>query len=145
MYYRFESRDGWGLFQQAFTFECRADAKMLTSRVEKEFREHIQWLRSQTPVPPKSAYVDTRSRFPKTWYKPEAKEHIRRAWLLADIMSRNGLRVRPRWSREPGIILFEDDVQVVVRPNRENTRIPPKPRRPRRWNGDRSTIRRWEW
>jgi hypothetical protein len=142
MYCRFESRDGWGLFQQAWTFRDRLDE--VPRRAAREFEDAFRWLRCQTPQPPGDVYDDSRSRFPKTWFKSEAKDHVQHAWLLADLMSRHGLRIRHRFSHNPGVIIFEDAVQVVVRPNREHVRIARKPDRQPRWNGDRSTIRRWK-
>lgn len=101
------------------------------------------WLWANTPNPPPEAYDDHRSRRPRTWFKPTATEHIRAAWRIADLLQR-GQPIRPVQSRTLQI-LWEDDVQVVAREQRTPTIVrPPRPApRPGRWNGDRTTIRRW--
>ena len=146
MYVRFEGAGGGGLFWIASDVELRLIRGLRMSRGERRrFHELHGWLRTHTPAPGEEAYRDWRSRLPRTWFRESAREHVRHAWLLSDLLSRRGVRVRPIRAREPGTIIWEDEVQVIVRPNRVGTVV--RPRRPwarrRSWEGDRRTIRRW--
>ncbi len=145
MFLRFEARGGRGLFARAFELRdaarCR-DVRM-SRKDDREFHELLCWLTNRTPVPPREAYRDDLSRSPLTWWKLSARDHIMHAWRISLILCRYRHRVRPLHSHKPGTILFEDDVQVVVRPNRTNDRPAAKAqRRQPRWNGDRASIRR---
>lgn len=138
-------RGGLGLFARAADLRDAARRSRglgMTRRDGREFCEIRDWLWKRTPVPPEFAYIDDRCRRPLTWWKVSAHEHVHRAWRLSVIMARYGYRVLPRRSRWPGTILFEDDVQVVVRPDRRHDRWAAKvARREPRWDGDRATTR----
>lgn len=149
MYIRFESRDGTGLFAEAGSFRAEMGARRVPRWARREFVENYDWLSWHTPAPPEEAYVDTRARYPLTWFKQEARGHIARAWRIANILGRHGVHMRPIVSDDPGLILFEDEVQVVVRPKRESIRPaarPPNIQAPGSgWSGSRDTIRRGGW
>jgi hypothetical protein len=127
MYVRFEGPRGGGLFWVA-SEGSRLLRRLRMSRSDaRKFTDLKSWLWTNTPVPGAGAYQDWRSRHPRTWFKECATEHVRLAWELSDLLCRHGVRIRPLRTRAPGTILWEDQVQVIVRPRRINTR-PPRPR-----------------
>jgi hypothetical protein len=116
-------------------------------RDARELSDLLGRLWSITPAPPGDAYQDHKCRYPLTWFKDSAREHVRIAWRISELLRRRDVRIRARASRDPGYILFQDEIQVIVRPHRgEHYGHAPRPADlPTRpiWNGDRATIRRW--
>ncbi|MEX2219713.1 MAG: hypothetical protein WD749_13250 [Phycisphaerales bacterium] len=142
MYIRFEGPRGGGLFKIGDACRSRARRRM-SAADRRRFDEHFGWLWENTPAPGADVYCDTRSRRPRTWFRPTAREHIRRGWMLCDPLCGHGVRIRPVMARDPGTIIWEDPVQVIVRPGQVRTvvRPPPPCERRARWSGDRATIR----
>jgi hypothetical protein len=146
MYIRFEAADGSGLFHEASRFphfEYRRQHGV--SRKDAiEFDWVYRKLYWSTPAPPRIAYQDTLSRHPRTWFKASAQEQVTLAWRISVLLNKYGAKLRPRWSAGPGTVLYEDDVQVVVRPRCIYPRGNGRAKGPG-WSGDRRTIRRWRW
>ena len=144
MYLRFESLSGEGLFARAHHLRdaARFGSVRMSRAHEREFNELLAWLSLHTPGPPASAYRDSRSRAPRTGWKACAEAHVGFAWRMSVLMGRYRHNVRPLYSASPGRILFEDRVQVVIRPNRANTQPTPARGTRQGWSGDRTTIRR---
>jgi hypothetical protein len=147
MYIRFETAYGLGLFAEAAHFpRCERYQREagISRRDGAEFERCYNDLCYWTPAAPWWAYEDSMSRRPRTWFKASRTEVVRAAWGLMEVLNRNGSMLRPRWSVWPGTVLFEDEVQVVVRPR---CVYPLKKRREKGvgWTGDRETIRRREW
>lgn len=147
MYVRFEDLHGRGIFTMFEFIEYpfkrlprpprRSDAVQLDALIRKLGRD--------TPAPPYGAYRDQHCRRPITWYRPEAVDLIALADEIAGILRSRGEPVLKRVAAIPGDVIWQDDVQVVVRAPRSQWRIVPDVSRKRReaYNGDRSTIRRW--
>lgn len=147
MYVRFEDLYGRGIFTMfddlRYPFKevpkppRRSDAARLDGL--------IRLLGRETPAPPCGAYVDDLCRKPITWYRPEAGELITVANEIARIFRSLGVPVLKHVDACPGAIIWQDDVQVVVRPPRRPPRVIPDAcrKRPKAYNDDRCTIRRW--
>ncbi len=50
------------------------------------------------------------------WFKPNAREHLQRAWELVAILERNDVLIWTIRSPRTGYVHYEDDVQVFARP-----------------------------
>jgi hypothetical protein len=146
MYYRFEGPGGWGIFMSAAPSKLFGQ-DVLPDRVARAERLHA-WLWSCTPPADGRAYrTPTPGTRATTWFVAEAREHVRAAWELAELLSAVGVPIRLIRSAKPGTIVFRDDVQVVVWSGKDLPRGISVPRyRAHRREGmrDRTTIRRWK-
>ena len=71
------------------------------------------WLSAHLPVPPRSAFSGGRA---LSWFKLEARACIEQVRELASLLERRGERVWQIYSRNPGLITYEDDYQVIAVP-----------------------------
>jgi hypothetical protein len=143
MYIRFETLDGRGLFHVMGDIDLHdRRPKGIPRREVRQLDECYEWLYRHTPVPPGSAYSDPLCKYPRTWFKESASMHVRMAWQLSTIVSRRVERLRPIRSDSPGVILWEDEVQAVVRAADQTCALhEPARTRANAWNGDRTTTR----
>lgn len=114
-------------------------------RHESEIENARAWLFRHTVAPePEHFRIDSQYRQPRCWFVPTATEHQRHAWRLCHILNLANIPLRPIWAvSPPGEVLYEDPVQVVIRPDRGV--IKPTHNARRRiasgWSGSRRTIR----
>jgi hypothetical protein len=80
----------------------------------KEAGEILDWLNIHLPLPPKSAFSSERA---LCWFKLDARACIEQVRDLAFQLERRGERVCQVYSRNPGLITYEDDYQVVALPD----------------------------
>jgi hypothetical protein len=52
------------------------------------------------------------------WFKPQAREPLRRMWALREIYRAQGIIIEVHRTCDPGIVLYEDGWQVVAKPRR---------------------------
>lgn len=79
------------------------------SRLERTY----QWFNDHVPVPPFSA-----GRWPRdvvSWFKADAHEAISGMWELSAILRDHDVPTRMLRSPNPGRVVYEDDLQVVVK------------------------------
>ena len=50
------------------------------------------------------------------WFKPSAKEHLKRIWELVAILESNDVLVHLIKTKTPGYVVYEDDFQLVAEP-----------------------------
>lgn len=116
---RFETASGDGFFGAAGDFLAMVDGDRPTLRSKsgrlQEIEQLTKWICDHTSRVPSDAYQDSRSRRPYTWFKPTAREHIRKATLLCALLNREGLNIRRLEMPVPARPLWEDDVQIVIR------------------------------
>jgi hypothetical protein len=144
MYIRFQNIHGDGVFSFARDFSRNMTARGVSRADQRRFDEAYDFIYHHTVPPPESAYSDRFSRYPRTWYKESARQHVHYSRVVAHIMTLHGTTVWVRYARTlPGRLLWEDRVQIVVRPPRE-FRADPKSVEEvvASWSGDRTTIRR---
>jgi len=72
------------------------------------------WLNAHLPLPPKGAFSGERA---LCWFKLDARECIERVRDLAFILEKRGKRIWQVYSRNPGLITYEDDYQIVALPD----------------------------
>src|SRR6266550_64229 len=57
------------------------------------------------------------------WFKSDACEHVKRAWLMMNILERNDVFMRMIKSRSVGFVIYEDEAQVLAQPSEELRRL----------------------
>lgn len=66
------------------------------------------------PTPDKSVYATPAA---QAWFKPAATHLFSRIQFYVDLLRRHNVPCRVVYSADPGAVLYEDDVQVVVIPH----------------------------
>jgi len=79
----------------------------------KERDEVFTWLKIHLPVPPREVFSGGRG---LCWFKLEARPCIEQVRDLALFLERRGQRIWQIYSRNPGLITYEDEHQVVAIP-----------------------------
>ena len=124
MYLRFESylqdRDykfRLGIFQAAFNLR---DNEAVADYARNAIREDIEWYKENLPSPDEYYFYlrrhKTREALGVCWFKYQASEMIRRAYIMKDRLEEWGYPIFVIKSRKPGRIKYQDDYQVVVNP-----------------------------
>ena len=112
-----------GIFQAAYRLRRE---KPLGEAEADELSRHLVWF---------DEYLDAPGRFNRTsskgwyrrntrgisWIKDTATEHIQRLRKISDILDRHGVLVEMIRTDRLGVIIHEDDFQVVAEPFRETT------------------------
>jgi hypothetical protein len=53
------------------------------------------------------------------WFKPNAREHLARAWEMVMILERHDILIWTIKSRRTGYVYYEDDAQVFAEPSKD--------------------------
>lgn len=53
------------------------------------------------------------------WFKPNAREHLARAWEMAMILERHDILIWTIKARRTGYVYYEDDAQVFAEPSND--------------------------
>src|SRR5262249_41562725 len=94
------------------------EARLLRERDRMTYEESARldgiysWFNDHVPVPP-FATADL-PRDVRAWFKDDAVGPVSRMWDIVALLREHGTDVRLLRSANPGRILYEDDVQVVV-------------------------------
>ena len=95
-----------------------AEAQLLRERDELTVEEDVRlekvddWFNEHVLVPPFST-----GRFPRdavSWFKDDAREPVTCMWDVVALLKEHGVEVRPPRSTNPGRVVYEDRVQVLV-------------------------------
>lgn len=98
-----------GIFTEARLLRERG---ALSAEEEIRLEELYDWFNDHVPVPPFAT-----ERFPRdavSWFKDDAGEPVSRMWDIVALLRAHGVVVRLLRSPQPGRIVYEDGVQVVV-------------------------------
>lgn len=120
---RYETLGGLGIFTACDFLRCSraTDRPKWMSRAQWRLAsESFEELCRATPVPRAHCYRDARARYPKTWFHAHASAPIALCELLVALLQAHNLVIVPRWTDDPGEIIWQDDVQVIVRYDRVN-------------------------
>jgi len=79
-----------------------------------ELDEISAWLKVHLPIPPKNVFSGGRG---LCWFKLDARICIEQARDLARLLEGRGERIWQIYSRNPGLITYEDDYQIVAVPD----------------------------
>lgn len=64
----------------------------------------------------KSWLIDTEHRRAISWFKPTARQAIQKMWEFKVLLEDHGYHVNILETREPGVVIYEDEWQVVAKP-----------------------------
>ena len=57
------------------------------------------------------------------WFKSDACEYVKRAWLMTNVLERNDVFMRMIKSRTVGLVIYEDKAQVLAYPSADLRRV----------------------
>jgi len=88
------------------------DRGELTTDEDACLTDLYEWFNEHLPVPP----FDTQ-RFPRdavAWFRDDAGEPITKMWDIVQLLRDHGVEVRLLRSANPGRVVYEDPMQVLV-------------------------------
>ena len=110
-----------GLFCAAFDL---IDDGKLSDHDYAELADLMRWFRLHLNGPFEYRLRKPwRARRSICWFKSEAHEHVKQAWRLANLLSRNDVLVRMIKSHTVGYIIYEDTAQVLAQPSADVRRL----------------------
>ena len=92
------------------------DEGSLPVEEHKKLRRTLDWFNKHLPVP-KTLNEDGNERA-LSWFKPSAKNAVRKAWDLKALLDQYDLHIEVHKTNDPGIIIYEDEMQVVAKPRK---------------------------
>lgn len=98
-----------GIFQD---FDSIAGRLGFRHRVT-QLRELLAWFNRNLKVPPRRVF---RNGLGRCWFRTDSTEIRDRLWTWIMLLRSEGLRVRETASRNPGMITYRDEHQVVAVP-----------------------------
>jgi hypothetical protein len=107
-----------GIFQTAFSV---VEDPMTPSFDADSISDHLKWFRIHLAVPDSFSRTGSKGAHRRgtrglSWFKPNATEHISRAFALTDLLKENGCFISLLRTNRPGFILYEDEFQIVAEP-----------------------------
>ncbi len=76
--------------------------------------EHLAWFNQKLTVPS----LDGKGWRCLFWYRSTATAFIDRMWDLIAILREEGVAVQKRWTEKPGMIVYQDRVQIGAVPEK---------------------------
>lgn len=107
-----------GIFQAAFEL---VGSGSLTVRDRARLERQLDWFTEHLRAPRRfvrttSKGYEHRNPIAICWFKDDAKRCLRRAWLMVQILERNGVVVEFVRTQYPGYVTYEDRQQVAAIP-----------------------------
>lgn len=103
-----------GIFQLAF--ELR-DGNHLPDYAYRSLNHHLLWLAANLKSPTELERDESYRAI--SWFKDNAEEPLRHIWSMKAILEEFGYRIDIVKTRDPGVVIYEDDWQVVAKPRRK--------------------------
>lgn len=119
-YVRYQSSvpDGRGLFLGIFALANRLAKQGALSRQDWEsWRKANDFYDAAYPTPGKSIYDSAVNPSAQAWFKSTATHLLTGMDFYMELLRRHDVDCQVFYSRDPGRILYEDDVQIVVVPH----------------------------
>ena len=88
----------------------------LPSSDDAALRDMLGWFNEHLKIP--RLLSDDEHYRALSWFKPEAKEALKRAWDLKNLLESNGLTIEVHKTNDPGIVCYSDGWQVVAKPKK---------------------------
>ena len=98
-----------GIFTEARVLREQGE---LSADEDAQLEELYEWFEARVPIPPFSS-----GRFPRdavSWFKHDAGGAVAKMWDIVALLREHGVEVRLLRSANPGRVVYEDDVQVLV-------------------------------
>jgi len=102
-----------GILVAAHTLRDEGD---LSVEEHMELRTALSWFNENLFVP--TILDKPEHRRAISWFKPSAIEAIQKMWQLKRLLDSHGLHVDVLRSEKPGTIVYEDELQVIAKPQR---------------------------
>ncbi len=102
-----------GILVAAHTLRDEGD---LTVAEHNELRLAIKWFNEHLPHP--KVLHNTEHRRAISWFKPAATQFIQKMWQLKELLDQHDHYVEVLRTTDPGIIVYEDEVQVIAKPRK---------------------------
>ena len=102
-----------GILVAAHTLRDEGD---LSHGEHVSLRMTLEWFNEHLSVP--AALEDAEHRRAISWFKPAAREAIKRMWHLKGLLASHGIHVEVLRTAEPGTIVYEDEWQIVAKPRK---------------------------
>lgn len=93
----------------------------LSKDEHKLLRDNLKWFNEKLAVP--KILNSEEHRRALSWFKPEGKEAIQKMWELADLLKRQGIEIVIHKTKDPGIVVYEDNWQLVAKP-KKGSKVP---------------------
>ncbi len=82
--------------------------------------EDMRWLNEHVKVP--GCLSDPENRRAICWFRPHATRAINKARSIATLLKTKGIPVEMITTRDPGVVIYEDGLQVAAKPRRKRGR-----------------------
>lgn len=102
-----------GILVAAHTLRDEGD---ISVEEHAELRQALAWFTEHLPIP--KVLVDIEHRRAISWFKPTASQAIGKMWGLKLVLEAHGHLVTVLHTQDPGIVVYEDDWQVVAKPRK---------------------------
>jgi hypothetical protein len=103
-----------GILVAAHTLRDEGD---ISIEEHAELRQALAWFTENLPIP--SVLVDVEHRRAISWFRPTARQAIQKMWGLKLLLESHGYHVNVLQTRGPGVVVYEDEWQVVAKPPKE--------------------------
>lgn len=100
-----------GIFQVAYRLRDDWD---VPEHHRMELRDLLGWFNDHLPVP--ELLSEPRHKSALSWFKPESKASITRVWSIVRILQQNGVVINKIRTGNPGLVIYEDEWQIVAKP-----------------------------
>jgi len=120
MYIRFQgkrnnysSASKLGMFQLAYELRDQSD---LPSYAFAELQKNLRWLQQHLVSP--DILDESEHHRAISWFKANAKDPINRMRSIKIILEENGYHIDQIFTKDPGIVIYEDKWQIVAKPRK---------------------------
>lgn len=110
------ARDGF--FSAAYSLRDAAETPAFAADT---IRENLKWFEKHLCQPERLNRTKSKGFYRRatkgiSWFKPNAKDHIARAFELRGLLEQYGFAVEVLKTEKPGYVVSEDDYQIVAEP-----------------------------
>ena len=102
-----------GVLVAAHTLRDEGD---LSAQEHEALRSVLAWFNEHLSIP--TVLTEPEHRRAISWFKPAALEAIRRMWTLKEFLDAHGHHVNVLRTAEPGTVVYQDDWQVIAKPQK---------------------------
>ena len=113
-----------GFFDAAYNFRS---SQSIDQETYERVNQLLEWFGEHLVVPDsfsrsKSISAQRGNTKGLSWFKPDARTHIQKAFELYDLLNENGIVSEVIKSERIGYVVYEDDVQIIAEPFAETPR-----------------------
>ncbi|MCV9965999.1 hypothetical protein OIU34_29445 [Pararhizobium sp. BT-229] len=108
-----------GVFSAAYELKNAFD---VDSHAQSRLEDLLGWFGQNLAVPSRfnlsnsKGYDRKAVTYGLSWYKPEARDHLKKSFELAALLEQNGYSIAVIKTSRPGYVLYEDEYQIVAEP-----------------------------